>query len=266
MRPVQRLNGFVARRTRRPTSALAEDVSALGPEARAAAVYVWTRRSLNESASVSLAERLAANVGEAGLDSPLARAMHGAFVRLGEDEASHVFDANEVLAALGQGAPPNEVELRAAGSSPLSQLVHDVAVGLFLCESVSASRFASVWAATDLPAFRERIGVFLRDEIAHAALGRHVLPLVLAAYERRVGPNEARRFVTTSLETATAELVAIVAQGTALVDLPPPRPQPTGNPGIVEPAADARALYRTLERTVQPFLGSLVTGNMHTSS
>jgi len=259
VRALQRLTNIAERRRRRPELPLAPDVGVLAEEAKAAARLVWARRYVNEAASVRLGERLRRNLRGAGLPAEVERAADAALARLVEDEQRHVELATEVLVALGASLPAGEgVALRALGESPVERLLHDVTVGLLLCESVSASRFASVWAATDLPAFRERIGVFLRDEIAHARLGVVLLPPALEAYAARAGEEAARGFVVGSLESAIAELVVVVAGGARPGDLPPPRPQPTQNPGVVEPAVDARALYRALTR-LGPLVESLST-------
>lgn len=258
MRSLQRLSAFASRRDRRPRLELDDDVARLDEDARDAARIVWARRAANEDASVRLAERLLASLDGAALARPLEDAARRAFSRLATDERAHVEVTHEVLAALGGGAhEAPAVVLRSLGEHAIERLLHDVAVGLVVCESVSASRFASVYAATDLPAFRERIGLFLRDEIAHARLGEALLPFVLEAYAARAGDEAARAFVAGSLESATHELVVTVAHGVPRAALPPPRPQPTTNPGIVEPAVDARALYRALDTTIAPLLDRL---------
>lgn len=190
--------------------------------------------------------------------------VHAAFERLERDEAAHVVLADEVLDALGATPPPAQALTAAKGEeTPLERYVREVAVGLFVCEAVSASRFASVWAATDLPAFRQRIGLFLRDEVAHADLGALLLPAAHARLAAGIGRERARAFVDAVIDAALAELKRHVAGGLEREQLPAARAQPADNPGVVEPAVDARAYYRALDRlrrsAISPDPGALAS-------
>jgi hypothetical protein len=234
------------------------ETSGLPEAARAAARIVWSRRCSNEQASVDLAERLA-TTSRALTEAPEEHAgLAKAFARLEEDERGHVAITFEVLGALGASLPAAQpIEGRRPGE-PLGQLfARDVAVGLLLCEAVSASRFASVWAATDLPDFRERIAIFLRDEVAHARLGAVLLPEALRLLAREQGEEDARAYLRHEVTAAALELKRLVAHDVAPADLPPRRPQPRENPGVVEPALDAHAYYRALFRFVFPALASV---------
>lgn len=187
----------------------------------------------------------------------LGRVVQAAFSRLAADEALHVELANEVLGAIGEPVPPPQALVAERDESPWHRYAREVTVGLFVCEAVSASRFAAVWGATDLPAFHQRIGIFLRDEVAHAGLGVALLPVARDGLATEVGAAAASRFVRTVIAEALTELHQVVAGGVLEADLPPRRAQPRDNPGVVEPAADARAFYRAeqrLRRVLEPVL------------
>ncbi len=251
---MQRLTRFVTRARRHPSLPL--DVARLPAPAALAARIVWARRCSNEQASVDLARRLVATAK--ALPPPHAEAWARAFARLEEDERAHVAITVEVLGALDAPVPPPQpIESRRTGESLRELFARDVAVGLMLCEAVSASRFASVAPATDLPDFRERIAIFLRDEVAHARLGAILLPEVLRLLAEDVGEEHARAYLRREVAAAALELKRVVAHDVSEADLPPRRPQPSQNPGVVEPAVDARAYYRALSRSVAPALAAV---------
>lgn len=226
-------------------------VALLVPEARAVAGIVWQRRNANEQASVVLAERmhLAAHT------LALPRSVLEALARFRDDEQRHVDATTSVLRVLGlEPASPQAIRTPLASEATALSFARDVLVGLVVCESVSAARFAVVRAATDLPVFRQVIASFLRDEVAHGALGLLLLPLALSMTLEALGSESADAWALDTLMSALLELELTVGLDGARKGLEPSRPQPAGNPGIVEPNLDAHAFYRAVVRHLLPRL------------
>lgn len=235
----------LARFTSRRKTALAPvDVSVrdgLAPHACAAAAIVWQRRHANEQASVALAERMIEAAEAAGRDDTVVRAL----ARLADDEQGHVDATANVLDAFdAPHAPAQAIRAPEVDEPPALSLARDIVVGLAICESVSAARFAVVRRVTDVPALRALVDGFLRDEVAHAKLG------FLLLGEARAMASET--WLVTEAMTALRELEAVVGLDGARRGLEPPRPQPSGNPGVVEPNLDAIAFYEAVEQRVLP--------------
>lgn len=239
---------FVRRRRTAFVPPRIEDVRTLDPAARDAAKVVWQRRHANERASVDLAERMQRYARALGADEQV-----DALARLAEDEREHVGATGAVLDALA--APRTAAApIRAPDSSepPELSFARDVAVGLALCETVSAARFAAVRAATDIAVFRRLIDGFLRDEVAHAALGMALLPCARDGVRRTLGDADGDAWLTRELSRALVELESTVGLDGARRGLMPPRPQPRGNPGIIEPNLDAIAFYDAVAGRILP--------------
>jgi hypothetical protein len=204
---------------------------------------VWARRALNEALSVDLAQKLRATASRL----ELADVVHGALARLEEDEARHALLASAVVQRLGGTV------LTEAGPEPDARAeiawMRLVLTGLCVCESVSAARFAMVRTHTDLLPFRACIEAFHRDELAHAELGFVLLPHAIALVDVAE--------VVAELRHTFAHLARVVGLGLARDDVPEERPQPTGNPGVVEPALDAIAFHRAMELEIVPRLERL---------
>ncbi len=249
-----RLIALARRRLLEPPTLERVDASALPQPALHAARIVWARRVVNETLSVEVAARLRATALVAGL-VPEA---HAALERLEADEARHVALAQAVLTALGEDAPacspspPMREELAAV------RLMRLVLTGLAVCETVSAARFAAVRRYTDLPVYREIIELFLRDETAHGELGFVLLEDVLAQLRVAVGSPAASAVVSDELRATLRHLDEVVGLDFARRGgVPALRPQPSGNPGVVEPAVDAVAFYEAIEQTILPRLEKL---------
>lgn len=226
------------------------------PEAAlAAACFVWRRRLVNETLSVDLARRLREHArGIEGLGDDVAQALE----RLEEDERVHVELAGAVLARLGAAVPEEPAVLPARGEHALVAFARLVLTGLCVCETVSAARFATVREHTDLPFFRACIELFQRDELTHGELGFVLLPEVIARLRAALGEAGAAALLEAELRGALGHLERTVGLGFARRGgPPPPRPQPEGNPGVVEPAMDAVAFYRAIEGEVVPRLEAL---------
>lgn len=230
--------------SRRRTTLAAVDASVrdgLSPHACAAAAIVWQRRHANEQASVALAERMVEASSAAGRDDVVVRAL----ARLADDEQAHVDAAANVLDAFdAPHAAAQAIRVPDADEPPAFSLARDIVVGLAICESVSAARFAVVRKVTDVPALRALVDGFLRDEVAHAKLG------FLLLREARALATDA--WLVREAMTALRELEVVVGMDGARRGLEPPRPQPTGNPGVVEPNLDALAFFRAVEQRVLP--------------
>lgn len=242
---------FSRRRRAKLSSPSNDDVRGLDPSARAAAVTAWQRRHANERASVALAERMQTHARELGLEDGITRAID----RLAEEERSHVTATAAVLEALAAPeAPAEELPYAAQHEAAALSFARDVLIGLVLSESVSASRFAAVRTATDLPSFRRLVDAFLRDEIAHAALGFQLLPRARSLAAAELGPRDGARWLVEELMTALAEMEVVIGLDGARKGLLPRRAQPSNNPGVVEPNIDAIAFYDAVTRRVLPRL------------
>lgn len=242
-----RLARFVARRTLTflvPTHA---DVARVPAVAHPLAVAIWQRRHANERASVALAERMLARAQKVGADG-----WSDALVRFAEDERRHV---EAVRSALGALDAPGTVaatlaEPPVAEADALS-LARDIVVGVAVCETISAARFANVRASTDIPGFRALIDGFLRDEVAHAGLGFALTPSARALAHRVCGAD-GDSWLVVEIVRAMCELELVVGLDGERAGLAPRRPQPAHNPGIVEPNIDALAFYEAVERRILP--------------
>jgi hypothetical protein len=249
------LEAFAHRRRALRPDFDAADFALSSDEARTAARIVWRRRVLNEMLSVDLARHLHRAAVHRDEVDPL---LHSAFMRLEEDEATHVELASAVLARLGDETLPEASSLPVRQERAEMVFTRAVLTGLCVCETVSASRFAAVREHTDLPIFRACIEVFHRDELTHAELGFVLLPLALERLRSSLARPAADALVFDELRATMAHLDLVVG-----LDLernggpPPPRPQPAQNPGVVEPAVDARAFYRALHDEVVPRLSAL---------
>ena len=233
----------LARFTSRRRSSLAPvDASVrdgLSPHACAAAAIVWQRRHANEQASVALAERMVEAATAAGCDDVVVRAL----ARLADDEQAHVDAAANVLDAFdAPHATAQAIRVPDAEEPAALSLARDIVVGLAICESVSAARFAVVRRVTDVPALRALVDGFLRDEVAHARLGFLLLDVARGL--------ASEPWLVTEAMIALRELEGVVGLDGARRGLDPPRAQPRGNPGVVEPNLDAIAFYTAVEGRV----------------
>ena len=212
---------------------------------------VWTRRLVNESLSVDLARQLIDVAARLAALDPI---VVDALARLEADEVNHVTLVGRVLARLGiTGAKPAAVP-QAADERPELAFARLVLTGLCVCETVSAARFAAVREHTDLASFRACIELFHRDELTHAELGFVLLP---EAIDRlRVSRGAATSDVLLDeLCGAFGHLDRVVGLELERTGGPPPaRPQPLDNPGVVEPAIDARAFYHAIHQEIVPRL------------
>ena len=227
-------------------------------EALDAARFIWHRRVVNETRSVELAlkmQQVATRMGAWG------DAFAQAFVRLEEDEASHVELTTAILRKLDPPAinvPADATAVDLQKEPAAVSMMRLVLTGLCICESVSASRFASVREHTDLDGYRACIELFYRDELTHAELGFVMLPHVLKVLRDELGMARADELVESELRTTLGYMDRVVGLdferkgGT-----PPARPQPPRNPGVIEPALDAIAFYRSIHEDVLPRLESL---------
>lgn len=242
------LAGFIRRRRVAFAPPCSSELTNLDPTARAAAILVWQRRHANERASVNLAERMERHARALATGETV-----GALERLADDERRHVDATGAVLDAL-QAPRVTAARIRTPDPSEPAELAfaRDVVVGLAVCESVSAARFAAVRSATDIPVFRRLIDGFLRDEIAHAALGIALLPYARGLVRRTVGSAACDAWMTSELMSALVELERTVGLDGARRGLRPPRPQPSENPGVIEPNLDALAFYDAVTRRILP--------------
>lgn len=232
---------FTSRRRTTLTPVDASVRDGLSPHACAAAAIVWQRRHANEQASVALAERMVEAASAAGRDELVVRAL----ARLADDEQAHVDAAANVLEAFAAShAAAQPIRAPDRDEPPALSLARDIVVGLAICESVSAARFAVVRKVTDVAPLRALVDGFLRDEVAHAKLGFDLLG------EARTMASDA--WLVREAIAALRELEGVVGLDGARRGLDPPRPQPTGNPGVVEPNLDAIAFYRAVEQRVLP--------------
>lgn len=243
---------------RRATPPNLETLEPCAPEALDAARFVWHRRVVNETRSVELAramQHLAQRVGDLG------KTFHEAFVRLEEDEASHVDLTTAVLTKLQPPSifiPKDATTVVLSDEPAIVSLMRLVVTGLCICESVSAARFASVREHTDLDGYRACIELFYRDELTHAELGFVALPPVLRVLRDEHGEAHADELVQDELRTALGYMDRVVGLDYERKGGPPPaRPQPRGNPGVIEPALDAIAFYQSMHNDVLPRLRSL---------
>ena len=244
---------FVQRPSPPRPNLAAFDVTVLPPEARTAAQWVWSRRLVNECASVDVASELLVAAQDLG---DLPQGTVAALQRLQADEQSHVDLAHAFLERLGhqpQKPPPSTPVTGPAWE----RWTRFVVTGLAICETVSAARFLHVLKHVDVPAARGCIRLFLKDELQHARLGFALLPDVLRRLERQLG-GSARDFLRDEMCATFRHLDDVVGmnaqrRGVELVD----RPQPSPNPAVVEPAADALAFYRVMEARILPGLDAL---------
>ncbi len=226
-----------------------------------AARFVWHRRVINEARSVDLARQMQCTA--ARLEG-IGREFVEALGRLEEDETSHVELATAVLKKLK--APT--VAFRADAVTVLLpeepatvSMMRLVVTGLCICESVSAARFAAVREHTDLDGYRACIELFYRDELTHAEFGFVVLPHVVKRLRDEMGGACADELITGELQTTLGHMDRVVGLDFERKGgLPPARPQPTQNPGVVEPAVDAIAFYRSIHEDILPRLESLGLG------
>lgn len=241
---------FVARRRTTFRSPARGDVTTLEPEAREVARLVWQRRHANERASVELAMRMRATATALHLGE-----VEQALARLAEDEAAHVEATGIVLDVLETPRPPAaRTKSPAPGERRELSFARDIVVGLALCESVSAARFAKVRAATDIPVFRAIIDAFLRDEVAHAALGMELVVCAREQVRAVIGPDAEPSWLVAEVLAALVDLERVLGLDGARRGLAPARPQPPNNPGVVEPNLDAHAFYDVVDRRVLPRL------------
>jgi hypothetical protein len=242
----------IARRRRVRPPELAFTTAGWPEEMLQAAQWVWARRVFNEAGSVQIATRLRASASASGVTLP---AVTAALERLEEDERLHQELARAVLARLG-GAEPRLPEPPAESApEPAVEFARLVLIGLSVCETVSAERYTAVRSHTDRPLFRDCIELFLRDEVVHSELGFLLLPVALERLQAALGPASLRPFVQRELRGCLRELdLAIGLDASRRGGLPPARAQPPDNPGVVEPAVDARAFYEAVQATILPRL------------
>lgn len=255
----ERLASFAQRPRAIAPSLHTLDAASWPEPARRAALLAWTRRVASESQSVEIAVELRAAHARAAhaRGGPTSPHVEDAIARLEDDERAHVALCRAFVQAIGGARAPDAVAPPIEGDdrAPSLRVLSYVLTGLAICESVSALRFATVRAHTDLPVPRACIDLFLRDETAHARLGFDLLPIALADHARAVGAAAATRDVTAELRETLRHLDLVVGldaqrRGLSLVA----RAQPSGNPGVIEPQLDALTLYRGMERTIAPRL------------
>ena len=225
------------------------DVEAIAPEARAAAQIVWARRVTNETGSCEVARRLEATAAALALGDSVAAAL----ARLREDEELHASLSRQMLAVLGwSDFVAGEVLSPLPAESPERSFARQVIAALCIAESVSAARYAAVREATDLEVPHACIDVFLRDEVMHGRLGFDLLPLAIGRLEASEGAAAARSFAEAIMRETFVAFDLGVGQDLERRGMPEARPQPAGNPGVVEPTIDALAFYDALHRTIVP--------------
>lgn len=254
------LHAFAHRR--RATMPNLDMLDACPDEALDVARFVWHRRVVNETRSAELARKMQKTLQS--MSAPpgaFGETFLPALVRLEEDETSHVDLATAVLKKLNapQMAIPNDAASIVLLEEPASvSMMRLVLTGLCICESVSASRFASVREHTDLEGHRACIELFYRDELTHAELGFVMLPHVLEVLRSEIGKTRTDELVADELQTTLGQLDRVVGLDFERKGgLPPARPQPKPNPGVVEPAVDAAAFYRSIHEDVLPRLETL---------
>lgn len=229
------------------------DPTELVPEARAAAVLVWARRVTNETGSCEVGRRLETTARALGLDADVTAAL----TRLREDEECHAAVAGAMLVALGQ---PDFTPADVLGALPDESLersfCRQVIAALCIAESVSAARYAAVREVTDLPIPHACIDLLLRDEVLHGRLGFDLLPLAMARLEAAEGAAAARSFALAIAKETFRAFDLTVGLDSERRGMPEARPQPTTNPGIVEPAIDALAFYDAVLRSILPAFAS----------
>lgn len=227
-------------------------------EALAVARIVWHRRVVNETRSVAIAQALQQLANRVETLGPH---LVEAFKRLEEDEATHVELASAVLNRIGLSniaIPADTTTLVFPKEPAVASLMRLVLTGLCICESVSASRFACVREHTDLAAFRACIELFYRDELTHAELGFVIAPHVAKVLHSELGKERASAFIQDELRSTFGEMDRVVGLNLERSGgVPPERPQPTPNPGVVEPALDARSFYQSIHHDIVPRLEAL---------
>lgn len=227
-------------------------------EALAVARIVWFRRVVNETRSVAIAQALQQMANRVETLSPH---LLDAFKRLEEDETTHIELASAVLNRIGLSniaIPADTTTLVFPKEPATASLMRLVLTGLCICESVSASRFACVREHTDLDVFRACIELFYRDELTHAELGFVIAPHVAEVLHSELGKERASAFIQDELRSTFGEMDRVVGLNLERSGgVPPERPQPTLNPGVVEPALDARAFYQSIHHDIVPRLEAL---------
>jgi hypothetical protein len=263
-RTIHELGAFAQRRLARRPDLGSLDPDDLAEPALLVARIVWTRRVVNERASVELARRLRA-LGQAAasdlraLDAELAAAIDSALARFEDDEAAHAELVTAVLERLGGSVPPVREALRPRPlAAPTITFVREVLTGMAICETVSAARYAAVHRATDLSTPRACIDLMLRDEVAHARLGFTLLPVAIAAARRIADDAVVDEVIAEELVATFRELDLVVGMDSdRRGQRPTARRQPSNNPGIVEPASDAVAFYAAIESRIVPRLEAI---------
>jgi len=243
------LDAFSQRRRLPVPDLTAFEPALLAAPALAAARFVWARRVTNETASIEVGTRLLATARALGLGGSLLDAL----ARLEEDETVHAHLARAMLARLGEpDFRPPEVLPALPSERAEASFARQVVCALCIGESVSASRYAAVREATDLPVPRACIDLFLRDEVLHGHLGFSLLPGALAALAAATSEREAHALVADALRGTLRHFDATVGMDAERGGMPAARPQPADNPGVVEPAIDALAFYDAVTRTIVP--------------
>jgi hypothetical protein len=250
------LHAFAHRR--RPAAPNLDALEPFPDVALDVARFVWHRRVVNETRSIELARQMqivasrVEGIGPSFID---------ALVRLEKDETSHVELATAVLKKLHAPtiAMPTDTNAVVLPDEPnVLSLMRLVLTGLCVCESISAARFAAVREHTDLDGYRACIELFYRDELTHAELGFVMLPHVVNRLRDEVGTERADELMTGELQTTLGHMDRVVGLDFERKGgLPPARPQPKQNPGVVEPAVDALAFYRSIHENILPRLESM---------
>lgn len=250
------LQTFAARR--RSSAPNLDSLESCPVEALEVARIIWLRRVVNETRSAELARQMQNKAAHIQIFNA---AFREALVRLEEDETAHVDLATAVLKKLN--APPINIpddtrQFVFPDETPIASLMRLVLTGLCVCESVSAARFASVREHTDLDVFRNCIELFYRDELTHAELGFVLFPQVRMVLRDEVGAEPAEILITDELRATLGHMDRVVGLNLERKGgVPPMRPQPKPNPGVVEPAVDAAAFYRSIHEDVLPRLETL---------
>jgi hypothetical protein len=250
------LSAFANRRRAIPPNA--ETLESCPLPALEVARIIWYRRVVNEARSVELAQQMQSLGKRLRAWNDV---LHRALERLAEDETSHVDLATAVLKRLQStttAIPEEAKKINLLQETPITSFMRLNLTGLCICESISASRFASVREHTDLDGYRACIELFYRDELTHAELGFVLLPHILEEMYQELGSSRATELIHQEMSLTFGHMDRVVGlhferQG----GTPPPRPQPKQNPGIVEPAVDAAAFYRSIYDDVVPRLEAL---------